>query len=79
VQVPAQRSMLRVLVQQVGLAQPIDEALIDGAPVRAQPERVPQVAEPRSAQRRVAQPALARSPDSAEFRCCSLRIRSPGP
>jgi len=67
---------------QAGLAQPTDEALFDEAPEqpvpgRAQPE--PQVAALRSVAQRVAQPALVRSPDSAEFRCCSLRMRSPAP
>jgi hypothetical protein len=67
---------------QAGLAQPTDEVLFDEAlepAVRAQPEPGPPVAALRSAARRVARPALVRSPDSAEFRCCSLRIRSTGP
>jgi hypothetical protein len=79
VQVPAQRSMLLVLAQQACLAQSFDEALFDEAPGRAQPQPVPQVVALRSVAQQVALPALVRSPDSAEFRCCSLRIRSPGP
>ena len=63
---------------QAGLAQPIDEALFDEAPEQPVPGRA-QVAALRSVAQRVAQPALVRSPDSAEFRCCSLHMRSPGP
>ena len=77
-QEPGQHSMLRAPVQQAGLAQP-DEALSGEAPERAQPEPVPQVAALRSVAQRVAQPAPVRSPGSAEFRCCSLRMQSPGP
>jgi hypothetical protein len=80
VQVPAQRSM-PLAVRPAGLAPPIDEERFDEAPeptVPAQPEPVPQVAALLSAL--VVRPGpVPESPDSAEFRCCSLRIRSPGP
>jgi hypothetical protein len=67
-----------VPVRQDGLALPIAGAL-DAEPGQAQPERplVAALLEPAPVRR------LARvrpeSPGSAESRCCSLRIRSPGP
>ena len=63
------------------LAQLIDEGRFDEVPerpVRAQPEPVPRVAALLSALV-VRRAPVPESPDSAESRCCSLRIRSPGP
>jgi len=68
-------------VPPAGLALPIDEERFDEAPeqpVRAQPGPVPRVAALLSALV-VRRAPVPESPDSAESRCCSLRIRSPGP